>query len=99
MRNPEKKKVLQENIKRVKKLNKLKNEFNYRGVEQPWLARLITLRSAVQICPPQPNINNLNFKLIFYCRVVLIVSIARFLLLFQIFDLSIIFVNCNYMTT
>ena len=30
-----KKRILQENIKRVKKLNKLKNRFNYRGVEQP----------------------------------------------------------------
>ena len=31
-----KKRILQENIKRVKKLNKLKKiEFNYRGVEQP----------------------------------------------------------------
>ena len=31
-----KKRILQENIKRVKKLNKLKNRFQfYRGVEQP----------------------------------------------------------------
>ena len=37
MKNPQRKKkrILQENIKRVKKLNKLKIEFNkYRGVEQ-----------------------------------------------------------------
>ena len=30
-----KKRILQENIKRVKKLNKLKIESKYRGVEQP----------------------------------------------------------------
>ena len=57
-----KKRILQENIKRVKKLNKLRNRFYLPRGGAAWeLARLITLRSAVQIRPPQPILS--DFKI------------------------------------
>ena len=52
-----KKRIYKKILKELKNLTNSKIGFNYRGVEQPGSRRLITLRSAVQIRPPQPIYN------------------------------------------